>query len=36
MHTVGPVWHGGSAKEKELRRSCYRNIMQLADGYGLK
>jgi len=34
IHTVGPVWHGGSKGEPELLASCYRNSLQLADNNG--
>ncbi|OLQ74778.1 O-acetyl-ADP-ribose deacetylase [Photobacterium proteolyticum] len=30
IHTVGPVWHGGSQNEEQLLASCYRNAMSLA------
>ena len=30
IHTVGPVWHGGSRGEAELLASCYRSCLQLA------
>ena len=30
IHTVGPVWHGGTGGEAELLQSCYRNSFRLA------
>ncbi len=35
IHTVGPVWHGGSRGEEGLLRSCYRNCFRLAREHGL-
>ena len=34
IHTVGPVWRGGSHRESELLASCYRRSFQLAVGQG--
>ncbi len=30
IHTVGPVWNGGSKNEREKLSDCYRNSLQLA------
>ncbi|WP_313516113.1 O-acetyl-ADP-ribose deacetylase [Pseudomonas sp.] len=35
IHTVGPVWHGGSQGEAQLLAACYRNSLALAEAYGL-
>lgn len=31
IHTVGPVWNGGTKKENEKLESCYQNALQLAS-----
>lgn len=36
IHTVGPVWQGGSAKEAELLAQCYSNSLHLASQHQLK
>ncbi len=36
IHTVGPIWHGGTSKEEELLANCYYNSMQLAMDHGIR
>ncbi|PLX49271.1 MAG: O-acetyl-ADP-ribose deacetylase [Desulfobulbaceae bacterium] len=36
IHTVGPVWQGGSAGEEQLLASCYRHCLELAVQYGVR
>ena len=35
IHTVGPVWNGGSRGEDDLLASCYRRSLMLCQQHGL-
>ena len=35
IHTVGPVWNGGSHGEDDLLASCYRRSLMLCQKHGL-
>lgn len=36
VHTVGPVWHGGSEGEDDVLARCYRNSLALALEYQVR
>jgi O-acetyl-ADP-ribose deacetylase (regulator of RNase III) len=36
IHTVGPVWHGGTRGESEILAEAYRNSLELAVANGVK
>ena len=36
IHTVGPVWHGGTHGESGLLARCYRNSLALARDNGVR
>jgi O-acetyl-ADP-ribose deacetylase (regulator of RNase III) len=36
IHTVGPVWRGGTNGEPEILSNCYRNSLSVAQAAGLR
>ena len=36
IHTVGPIWHGGTHAEPETLANCYLNSLQVAVENGIK
>ena len=36
IHTVGPVWRGGTAREPDLLAACYRSVLELCAPHAIR
>jgi O-acetyl-ADP-ribose deacetylase (regulator of RNase III) len=36
IHTVGPIWDGGTSGEEDVLRACHRNALAVAAGLGCR
>ena len=36
IHTVGPVWHGGTSNEQQLLQNAYESSLKLAKEHGIQ
>jgi len=36
VHTVGPIWRGGAAGERDILQSCYRSCLEIAGAGGFR
>ncbi len=36
LHAVGPIWQGGTFKEEQLLRSCYRSCLDICRNQGIR
>jgi O-acetyl-ADP-ribose deacetylase len=36
IHTVGPIWQGGTAGEQQILENCYRSCMRIARSQGFR